>query len=158
MRPAATRFALSAEALPVLGRLLSALVAAGLALALRAGAEEDPLAAYLWDKRPIVVFADSARDPRFKRQIEFLSRDRAALDERDVVVLTDTDPKADGPLRRALRPHGFMLVVIAKDGTIAWRKPDPRPVREIVRVIDNMPLRLQEIEERRLGRSPEDGG
>ncbi len=158
MRNATPRFALFAAARPVRDRLVLALVMAGLALARPVAAEEDPLAAYLWEKRPVVVFADSPRDPRFRRQIEFLSRDRAALDERDVVVLTDTDPRADGPLRRALRPHGFMLVVIAKDGTIAWRKPDPRPLREIVRVIDNMPLRLQEIEDRRLGRSPQDGG
>ncbi len=104
---------------------------------------------FLWIKRPIVVFADSPADPRYVEQINLLSDRIEALRLRDVIVLTDTDPSARSDLRRELRPRGFALVVIGKDGTIITRKPLPWDVREISRAIDKMPLRQQEIRDRR---------
>lgn len=106
-----------------------------------------PLEGLKWTNRVLVVFADSDRDPRFARQMNKLADDPGPLLDRDVVVLTDTDPGANGPLRDSLRPRDFMLVLVGKDGTVALRKPDPRSVREVVSVIDKMPLRLQEIAE-----------
>lgn len=73
----------------------------------------------------------------------------AMLEERDVVVLTDTDPSARAPLRQKLRPRGFALVVIDKDGGVKLRKPTPWSVRELTRTIDKMPTREQEVRERR---------
>ncbi len=104
---------------------------------------------FLWTKRPVVVFADSPNDPRFVQQMELLTRRADDLAERDVVVLTDTDPEARGPLRERLHPRGFMLALIVKDGTIYLRKPLPWDVREISRTIDKLPMRQQEIQERR---------
>jgi hypothetical protein len=102
------------------------------------------LSTYLWIARPIVVFADSAADPRFQQQIDMLEARRDELDERDVVVLTDTDPAARGPLRQELRPRDFNLVLIDKDGNVAIRRPSPTPARELIRLIDRMPSRRQE--------------
>ncbi|MCF2905470.1 DUF4174 domain-containing protein [Octadecabacter sp. CECT 8868] len=104
---------------------------------------------FIWVARPVVVFADSPNDPRFIQQMDLL-RDRADdLAERDVVILTDTDPDAESALRTRLRPRGFMLVIIGKDGEVELRKPSPWTVREITRSIDKMPLRQQEIVDRR---------
>jgi hypothetical protein len=103
---------------------------------------------FLWIKRPLVVFADSPADPRYTLQMEYLTERLEYLDELDVVILTDTDPSADSALRERLRPRGFMLVLIGKDGTIYLRKPLPWDVREISRVIDKMPMRQQEIRDR----------
>ena len=64
---------------------------------------------------------------------------------RDVVVLTDTNPDARQPLRLRMRPRGFMLVLVGKDGGIKLRKPFPWSVREISRSIDKMPIRQREI-------------
>ena len=114
-----------------------------------AAQEADALAQYKWLNRPLVIFADSPNDPRFKRQMELLEDDPEALAERDVVVLTDTDPAAKGPLREALRPRDFMLVLVGKDGRVALRKPSPWSVRELSRAIDKIPLRQEEIIERR---------
>ncbi len=111
--------------------------------------DTNPLAEYAWIKRPLVIFADSPNDPRFQRQMKLLEDDPKSLEERDVVILTDTDPAARSPLRLKLRPRGFMLVLIAKDGKIAFRKPLPRTVREISRAIDKMPMRLDEMKEKR---------
>ncbi|SMX49486.1 DUF4174 domain-containing protein [Maliponia aquimaris] len=139
-------------------RLIASALMAVLAGALAAqGAEGDPpleivmpagdtpLEAWLWIKRPVVVFADSPIDPRFIEQMTLLGERLDALDERDVVVITDTDPAAKSPVRQKLRPRGFSLVLIAKDGTIVARKPSPWSVREISRSIDKLPLRQQEL-------------
>ena len=104
---------------------------------------------FLWESRPLVVFADSSSDPRFIQQMDFINGSIEDLAERDVIVLTDTDPNQKGSLRRKLNPRGFMLVLIGKDGTIYLRKPFPWDAREISRVIDKMPMRQQEIRDRR---------
>jgi len=100
---------------------------------------------YEWTHRPVVIFANSDKDPNFISQIEFLSEDTKALLERDIIVLIDTDPKLSSSLRKKLRPHGFAFVLIGKDGQVKLRKPSPWNIREIARVVDKMPIRQQEI-------------
>ena len=100
---------------------------------------------YEWTHRPIVIFANSDRDPNFISQMEFLSEDIRALQERDIIVLIDTDPNFSSSLRKKLRPHGFAFILIGKDGQVKLRKPSPWNIREIARVIDKMPIRQQEI-------------
>lgn len=114
-------------------------------------APEITLEAFIWQARPLLVFADSPADPRFAEQMEFLRARPEELAARDVVIVTDTNPKASSELRRALRPRGFMLVIMSKDGQVALRKPTPWDVREITRSIDKMPLRLEEIRKQKAG-------
>ncbi|MFY0660407.1 MAG: DUF4174 domain-containing protein [Shimia sp.] len=104
---------------------------------------------YLWLNRLVVVFADTDRDPRFIRQIELIEALPEELIERDVVVLTDTDPAAKSALRKRLRPRGFMMALVGKDGIVYLRKPEPWTVRELSASIDKNPLRQQEIRDRR---------
>lgn len=103
------------------------------------------LDAFLWVARPIVVFADTPADPRFQQQLELLLARPEALADRDVVILIDTDPSARSDVRTQLRPRGFSMVLLAKDGTVVLRKPSPWDVREITRAIDKLPLRQDEI-------------
>lgn len=100
---------------------------------------------FLWTKRPIVVFADAEADPRFVEQLLFLEADVQELLLRDAVILLDTAPKDRSDLRKKLRPRGFMLALIDKDGEVKLRKPAPWTVREITRSIDKWPTRQQEI-------------
>ena len=109
------------------------------------------LADFLWLKRPIVVFADSPNDPAFQTQLRYLAEDPGELVKRDVVILTDTDPKAPSEARNALRPRGFSMVLLEKNGQVMLRKPLPWSVREITHAIDKFPLRQQEIREGRSG-------
>ena len=111
-------------------------------------ASEVVLADLLYLKRPVVVFADSPADPNFIRQMEILSRDPHGLDEQDVVVITDTDPANPSELRRKLRPRGFSLVIMDKDGKTTLRKPLPWAVREIRNAIDKFPTAMIEELER----------
>ncbi len=111
------------------------------------------LSEFQWKKRPVLVFADSENDPAYVEQLELLRLHEDDLARRDVVVLTDTDPAARSALRLKMRPRGFMLVLVGKDGRVAQRKPFPWDVREITRSIDKMPMRQREIreEKERLG-------
>jgi hypothetical protein len=102
----------------------------------------------LYLKRPLVVFADSPNDPNFIRQMDLLSRAYPALEERDVILVTDTDPAGASEWRQKLRPRGFSLIIMDKDLKPVVRKPLPWDVREITAAIDKMPLRRQEIQER----------
>lgn len=103
------------------------------------------LSQFLWKKRLLVIFAESPGDPRFIEQMTLLSTRTEDLAERDVVLLTDTNPEAESELRLKFRPRGFMLVLMGKDGSVYLRKPLPWSTREISRSIDKMPLRRQEL-------------
>ena len=116
---------------------------------MRFEAGEIDLADFKWRARPVVVFADSPADPAFQRQVELLSERLDDLIERDVVVVLDADPDARSELRLKLRPRGVMLASVGKDGGVKLRKPFPWDVREITRSIDKMPMRKQEIRDRR---------
>lgn len=106
------------------------------------------LADLLWVKRPLVVFADSPDDPNFVRQMQLLERNTSDLADRDVLVITDTDPAAKSEIRLKLRPRGFSLVLMDKDGQAKLRKPLPWDMREITHAIDKFPLVRQEVLER----------
>lgn len=112
-------------------------------------AKDVSLDEYLWVARPLLVFANSPADPLFIQQMQYLSRELDELAERDVVIITDTDPSAQTDVRTKLRPRSFMMALIGKDGQIKFRKPLPWSVRELTRSIDKMPIRQQEIRDRR---------
>ncbi len=107
--------------------------------------ETADISEYLWINRPVIVFSDSPADPRYVQQLELLNALPDDLRDRDVIVLTDANPEAESKLRKKLRPRGFMMVLIGKDGIKYLRKPFPWNVREITRVIDKLPMRQQEI-------------
>lgn len=110
-------------------------------------AAEVDLEEFRWIARPLVVFGEAEREPAFREQMELIADRMDELAERDVVVITDADPSGESELRRRLRPRGFQLTLIGKDGGVKLRKPFPWDVREISRSIDKMPMRQQEIRE-----------
>jgi hypothetical protein len=89
----------------------------------------------------VVVFADTPADPRFQEQMAFIEARKDVLAARDVVVIVDTAPSERSAVRTKLRPRGFMLALLEKDGTVFQRKPAPWDVREITRAIDKQPQR-----------------
>ncbi|MBQ1203988.1 MAG: DUF4174 domain-containing protein [Loktanella sp.] len=102
-----------------------------------------------WLARAVVVFADTPNDPRFRQQMDLLLDSIEQLAERDVILITDTDPAARTSVRAALRPRGYALTVVDKDGRVLQRKPELWSVRELTRSIDRTPLRQREIADRR---------
>ena len=111
-------------------------------------ASEVDLEEFLWRARPVIVFADTPENPAFERQLELLEARIGELTERDVVIITDASKDEPSALRTKLRPRGFMLTLIGKDGGVKLRKPFPWDVRELSRSIDKIPLRQQEIRDK----------
>ncbi len=111
-------------------------------------AEQVELDSYLWANRVLVVFSDTPADPRYIKQMQMIEERPRDLLEREVVVVSDTAPKPPSDVRAKLRPRGFALVLVDKDGGVKLRKPTPWSTREIARSIDKTPLRIQEIRER----------
>ena len=109
------------------------------------------LADFQWIARPVLVFANTQNDPAFQDQMRLLLARPNELTERDIVLIADTDPDARSDIRLKLRPRGFMLALIGKDGEVKLRKPLPWDVRELTRVIDKMPMRQRELSESALG-------
>lgn len=111
-------------------------------------ASEVSLDEFLWESRLVLVLADAPNNPQFLQQIRYLEERADEMLERDVIVIVDADPAARSDARQRLRPRGFMLAIIDKDGEVKQRRPAPRTGREIMAVIDRFPLRRQEMLER----------
>jgi hypothetical protein len=103
------------------------------------------LADFLYQKRVVAIFADNPNDPNFVRQMALIMTNTEDLEDRDVVVVFDTAPAEPSDLRKTLRPRGFSLVIVDKDGKIAIRKPLPWDTREISRAIDKFQSRRDEV-------------
>lgn len=103
------------------------------------------LGAFQYVARPLVIFGDSPRQPQVVEQLRLIERQIGDLTARDVVVIVDTDPDARSAVRQELRPRGFALVLLDKDGRVTFRRPAPLSVREIAGAIDRTPLRQEEV-------------
>lgn len=118
----------------------------GAAMLFAGAAAADPIAEFKWEARPVIIFADSEKDPRFQRQIASLAARPDEMAERDVVILMDTDPGANSELRRRFRPRDFQILLIGKDGQIKLRRPHPITAEDLNRQIDRMPIRRREMQ------------
>lgn len=154
MRPIPTLILALALAFPAAGQDVAAMSepAPDTAEAAPAGpiaVTDQTLEQYRWESRVLVVFADTPLDPAFIRQMELLADRPEVLEERAIVVLTDTEPEPKSAIRVALRPRGFAMVIVDKDGRVILRKPSPWDLREITRAVDKTPLRQQELRDAR---------
>jgi len=116
----------------------------------------------LWQERLLVLIAPSADDPALVRQKQALRDADDAVSERrlrgvefywepDGTDTTQLEPAHPRAIRKSLGVESGdrRLVLIGLDGGIKRRAPLATPLREILQQIDGMPMRRQEIEERR---------
>lgn len=108
-------------------------------------AEGVDLEAFEYLARPLVIFGDSPRQPQVLEQLRLLEADARSLMLREVAIVIDTDPDARSLVRQTLRPRGFGVVLVDKDGRVTLRRPAPLSVREIARAIDRTPIRQEEL-------------
>ncbi len=104
---------------------------------------------FIWQRRIIVVMANTPNDPLFERQLDALRERPEEFVDRDSVVIHDAYPEDNSPLRQVMRARGFMVAIIDKDGEVKARRPAPRSARELMAVIDRFPTRRQEFLDRR---------
>lgn len=126
-----------------------------------------PLASLRNKNRVLLIFASSDRLPDFRHQVALLANHSADLEQRDLVVIsvtsptsrTDTDtsqpPIASATDLLALRHRfhvaadQFTVILIGKDGGEKLRKNDPITLDKLNAVIDAMPMRRDEMSQRK---------
>lgn len=105
----------------------------------------DSLRHYLWQARPILIFA-AEDDPRLAQQLALFQDASAALHDRDNVVVVD--PGGDTPLGLRFRPDGFTVILVGLDGGEKLRRQEVIDPRTLNALIDTMPMRQQELQQR----------
>ncbi len=100
------------------------------------------LDAHRWERRPILVFAEPG-DPRFAEQLARFRADRAALEDRDNLVIVDT--REGSALRRRFAPGVFTVILVGKDGGEKFRRDGLVEPADLHALIDRMPMRRREM-------------
>jgi len=134
------------------------ILAPGAALVPAAAAAAE-LGDYLWQRRPLLLFAPAQSDPRLVETVRRVEASRCEFADRDMVlglIVTDGTSTLDGQVvdtpqvRRLFSEFGigantFSAVLIGKDGGEKLRINDVPDLPAIYAVIDSMPMRSAEI-------------
>lgn len=115
----------------------------------------------LTQNRVIYLFALSKNEPRLVQQLKFLGENLEGQAERDLVVtptifVMDKSREKDKTENASIEKHSiaypfinirnpFCLILVGKDGTEKLRSYEPLPIKKIFSLIDQMPMRLEEI-------------
>ena len=117
------------------------------------------LGRFLWDKRVLLVSAQDAEDSNLKRLTNEIDRTIDEFEDRDMVLVTllDAGHAAAGErkLDRAevdtvrkdvgIADDSFSVLLLGKDGGIKLRSDTPTALNDIYALIDEMPMRRQEM-------------
>jgi hypothetical protein len=138
---------------------LAVIFAATSAVLMPARAVAAELSDYLWQSRPLLVFAPTGNDPRLVETTGRIEASRCEFADRDMVlgrILTDGTSTLDGDVvdteqaQRLQSEFGigadsFSVVLIGKDGGEKLRVNDVPDLAAIYAVIDGMPMRGGEM-------------
>ena len=116
------------------------------------------LSDYLWERRPLLLFAPTDSDPRLVETMRRIEASRCDFAERDMVlgrILAEGTSTLDGRVldtnqaQRLMSKFGistdsFSVVLIGKDGGEKLRVADVPDLQAIYDVIDGMPMRARE--------------
>ena len=107
-------------------------------------------------QRTLLVFAPSRSDPRWRRQDALLRGSAAAFRERDLrradIFAGSGSRSAAFGKRYHVKPGRFRVLLIGKDGHVAFSTLSPVASGEINARIDRMPMRRDEMRQRGRGR------
>ncbi len=117
------------------------------------------LSDYLWERRPLLLFAPTDGDPRLVETIGRIDASRCDFADRDMVLgvlvadgtstlggnVVDTDQTQRLFSQYGIGPNGFSVVLIGKDGGEKLRVNDVPDLAAIYAVIDGMPMRGREM-------------
>ena len=114
---------------------------------------QQTLAAKKWQRRVVLLYAQSADNVDLLAQQRLLEKDRAGLNERDFDVLvalgtslSDADRRyLRGGDRRLASSATFTAYLIGKDGGVKQRFTKPVAAAELFKTVDTMPMRQQEM-------------
>ena len=116
------------------------------------------LSDYLWERRPLLLFAPSESDPRLVETMRRIEASRCDFADRDMVlgrIVTEGTSTLDGHVvdtsqaqrlvsEFGIGPDSFSVVLIGKDGGEKLRVANVPDLQAIYAVIDGMPMRARE--------------
>ena len=117
------------------------------------------LSDYLWERRPLLLFAPSESDPRLVETMRRIEASRCDFADRDMVlgrIVTEGTSTLDGHVvdtsqaqrlvsEFGIGPDSFSVVLIGKDGGEKLRVANVPDLQAIYAVIDGMPMRAREM-------------
>ncbi|WP_158607166.1 DUF4174 domain-containing protein [Pontibacter oryzae] len=117
------------------------------------------LDAYKWKNRLVLVFVPDEANAAYLSQKEMLYAEKPKLNERDIVLIELVGGNKlyiDGKLQhekqaKAIQgwfqvpPDSFAILLLGKDGTEKLRRNQPVEPEELFGLIDQMPMRRQEM-------------
>ena len=139
----------------ILAALVFLVSAAGISAA---RGEVTSMKAYLWQNRPVLVFAPSEEHPLVAAQRTALAGEAAGLSDREIVVIEVVDGRAapglDGETLR--RRYGVAedeaaALLVGKDGGVKMRRESALTPDALYPTIDAMPMRRSEMRARGQG-------
>ena len=135
------------------------IILAASAALMPAAAAATELGDYLWQRRPLLLFAPTQSDPRLVETVRRIEASRCDFTDRDMVlglIVTEGSSTLDGQVldtsqvRQLLSTfrigvNTFSAVLIGKDGGEKLRVNDVPDLAAIYAVIDGMPMRGSEM-------------
>jgi len=119
------------------------------------GATGNPLKAFQWKARVLVISAPSKTDRQYLEQAQELHRDADGQKDRELEVIPLLGDGEGMPFdvaalreRLSLPPDKFEAVLVGKDGTVVLRRHGPIALGELFTRIDAMPMRRAELRKR----------
>lgn len=106
---------------------------------------------YKWENRLLLVFAPDDNNSNFVEQLDVIGKNARGIKERDLVVWELAPTGKHAVQRKELlvkfdvEESAYTLILLGKDGLEKYRSNKPVSMEEIFRVIDQMPMRRQEI-------------
>ncbi|MFB1294011.1 DUF4174 domain-containing protein [Mycobacterium sp. pW049] len=114
---------------------------------------------YRWERRPLLIFAPTERDPRLTETVSRIEATRCDFETREMVlaqVVSDGVSTLDGQVidaaqsqrlrdQFAIEESAFTVLLIGKDGGEKRRVGEIPDLRAIYALIDGMPMRSREM-------------
>jgi hypothetical protein len=109
------------------------------------------LETYQWKNRLLLVFAPATNHDDYEQQIAGINKAAKGVKDRDLLVFELAAGGKQEAQREELlkqfdvKPGAYTLILLGKDGQEKYRSQQPIGMDEIFRIIDQMPMRQQEM-------------
>jgi hypothetical protein len=103
------------------------------------------LASYRFKSRLLVILSPDVRNAAYRSQEAEAQRYAQGYRERDLVVLSETEPNGELHQRFKLTGNNFRVLLIGKDGHVVLTEAEPIVSERLFALIDAMPMRQQEM-------------
>ena len=114
---------------------------------------------YKWENRVLLLFTPDAKNEEYTKQKTNISANAKGLPERDMVLIDiegEDTVRVNGEVQTGehgkqmreqfdIAPSTFTILLLGKDGTEKYRSTTAVPVEDIYNIIDQMPMRQQEM-------------